>query len=449
MPAMNSTLALRWFGLAKVALLVLVSLLAVPPSKVRAQQPPLEGALAVEPEKPREELAQPGLTEGESVFFAIHRAGALILAPLVEWGVENGLLGAGAGGVGGLKIRPGSLGPGAGIAASVGYVYFSEPFWAGASAGGSVKGYQEHALFIGARDRRAANYVRATGTYDLDTEDEFSGLGMKETSPENGETDYRQEEWRILGDGQVALAEIFRVGARGGYRKETILSGKNDSFEDTQVVFSDSSLPGVGILPGLLDKVAKYTHVGGFAAIDTRNDARNPDRGVLLAGSFDAFRGASDTPFDWDRWAGEFAGYLPLPDETRVIAVRALAVHQNPREDQTLVPFYFLSSLGGSNLLRSFSSFRFQDNDVLYGAAEFRRRVWTERQGQAALDASLFVETGGVYRDLGDSASLSQMEQSFGTELRVLVPNDVLARIGFAVGSTEGSKFYVGGGGRF
>jgi outer membrane protein assembly factor BamA len=156
-----------------------------------------------------------------------------------------------------------------------------------------------------------------------------------------------------------------------------------------------------------------------------------------------------DTPFDWDRWSGEFAGYLPLPDERRVIAVRALAMHNEPKEDQVLVPFYFLSSLGGSSVLRSFSSFRFQDNDMLYGSAEFRRRVWTARDGQVALDGSLFVETGGVYRDITDEAELGDMEQSFGTELRLLVPDDVVARFGVAVGSSEGSKIYLGGGGRF
>jgi hypothetical protein len=112
------------------------------------------------------------------------------------------------------------------------------------------------------------------------------------------------------------------------------------------------------------------------------------------------------------------------------------------------VPFYYLSSVGGGSLLRSFSSFRFQDNDLLYGAAELRRRVWTENAGQIAVDASLFAESAGVYRDLTEDVELGDMEQSYGTELRIVVPNDVVARIGVATGG-EGAKFYVGGGGRF
>lgn len=432
--------------------IVLVGLLlsTLPAPFAAAQQPPLESALSPEPEEPREALAPPELERGELALFGAHRALALVLAPIVEFGVENRLLGGGPGEVGGVKIKPGSLGPSSGVGIQLGYVYFGEPYWAGVSGGISHKGYQDHSAFIGVRDRSGASYLRATFGYDLDTQDEFSGLGMaQETSPEDSETDYRQEEIRLLGDAQAAPAELVRVGVRGGYRKNNILRGKNEDFPNITDVFGDSALAGVGILPGISGDEGKYAHGGAFLALDSRNDARNPDHGVLLGGSFDAFRGVAETPFDWNRWAGEFAGYLPVPDETRVFAVRLLAVHQDPLHGRALVPFYYLSSLGGSSFLRSFSSFRFQDNDLLYGAAEFRRRVWAEAAGQAALDASVFAESAGVYRDITEDAPLADMEQSFGTELRLLVPNDVIARLGVAVGSREGAKVYLGGGGRF
>ena len=70
------------------------------------------------------------------------------------------------------------------------------------------------------------------------------------------------------------------------------------------------------------------------------------------------------------------------------------------------------------------------------------------RPGQVAVDATLFVESAGVYRDVTEDVELGDMEQSYGTELRVVVPNDVIARIGVATGD-EGARFYVGGGGRF
>ncbi len=435
----------RRLGFPKAAWLFAFVLLAAPAAGF-AQQPPLEGALSPQPLEPREQLAQPDLTPGEQVLFGIHRGVSLIVAPLVEFGVQQHLLGGGSGRVEGFKIKPGSLGSNSGVGLTLGYVVYPAPVWAGISAGISTKGYMEHSAFLGVRDRRGANYLRATGAYDLDPEDEFSGFGM--TSPENAETDYRQEEIRFIGDGQVAAGEYFRIGARAGYRKNNLLVGKNDNVDNTEDVFGDTLVGGLPI-PGLPRETDKYSQFGGFLALDTRNDPSNPDRGVLLGGSFDAFRGVDDTPFDWDRWAGEFAGYLPLPNETRVIAVRGLVVHQEPKNGQVLVPVYYLSSLGGSSFLRSFSSFRFQDNDLLYGAFEFRRRVWTEKQGQAALDASLFVETAGIYRDITDSAELGDMEQSFGTELRLLVPNDVIARFGVAVGSSEGAKVYLGGGGRF
>lgn len=448
---MTACLAWRSNGPAKVGSpllvrLMLASLGVLAPVLAAAQQPPLESALTVQPLEPREQLMQPDFEGAEAVLFAGHRGLALALAPVVDFGVEKKLLGGGSGSIGGLKIAPGSLGSGSGVGLTVGYVFYSEPFWGGASAGASLRGYMDHSAFLGVRDRRGGNYLRGTFGYDLDTQDGFSGLTM--ASPEDFETDYRQEEVRFLGDGQISPGELIHVGLRGGYRRNTILEGKNDDLLDIKDVFGDSLLAGVGILPGISGEEGKYGQGGAFLAFDTRNDARNPDRGVLLAASFDAFRGLSDTPFDWNRFGGEFAGYLPLPNETRLVAVRLFAVHQEPLHGQSLVPFYYLSSLGGSTLLRSFSSFRFQDNDLVYGAAEFRRRVWAHEAGQAALDASLFVESAGAYRDITDEVELGDMEQSYGTELRLLVPNDVIARFGAALGN-EGGKIYVGGGGRF
>ncbi|MBA2564382.1 MAG: BamA/TamA family outer membrane protein [Gemmatimonadetes bacterium] len=429
-------------GLLKIAALVLVML----PAAAQAQQPPFEGAISPEPLEPREQLAQPALDGPDAILLAPHRLLALGLAPLLEFAVEKGLLGSGSGDVEGFKFQPGSLGAGSGLGAAVGYVVYPAPVWAGVEAGATIKGYMQHSAFIGVRDARGSNYVRVTGAYDLDTQDEFSGLGMD--IGEDQETDYRQEEIRLLGDAQYAAADRIVVGARGGYRKNNILEGENDDLTDIEDRFGGLLIPGVGVLPGISGEEGKYGQGGLFVGYDSRNDARNPDRGALLAASFDAFRGLDDTPFDWNRFAGEFNGYLPLPDETRVIALRLVGIHQEPQNDQALVPFYYLASLGGSNLLRSFSSFRFQDNDLLYGAAEYRRRVWAEEAGKAALDAALFVESAGVYRDLTDNVELGDMEQSFGTELRVLVPNDVVARLGAAVGG-EGVKFYIGGGGRF
>lgn len=439
-------------GFPNVAWFVLLALAAAPAVAAAqagarsGQLPVFERALTPDPPVPRERLAEGELTGVEKVLFGIGRGVGLLIGPLLEKGAEKGLISGGGGVSEGLKIEPGSLGSKSGGGMTVGYVLYPAPVWAGASVGFSTKAYQEHSAFIGVRDPRGTNYLRATGTYDLDREDEFSGLGMQ--SSEDDESDYRQEEIRFLGDGQVTLGEVFVIGARGGYHKNNLLAGKNDDIDNTELVFGDVLVGGLPI-PGLPHETYKFSQFGGFLALDTRDVPGNPAGGVRLGGSFDAFRGIDETPFDWDRWSGEFEGYLQVPDETRVVAVRAWVVHQEPQEDQTLVPFFQLISLGGSSVLRSFPGMRFQDNDVIYGAFEFRHRVWVAKDGQVALDGGLFAETGGVYQDITEEAELGDMEQSFGTELRLLVPDNVLARFGVAVGSSEGAKVYLGGGGRF
>jgi Omp85 superfamily domain len=391
----------------------------------------------------------------EEILFIVHKAAALIARPGLELGWKAHLLGTGGGPPGGFSGNIGGSGPKSGTGITLGYVYYNNPFWAGIDGAVTYKGYTNDYVFVGVTDPKYNNFLRARVDYDLDRHDEFSGLGMETEldqedggSPENEETDYYQEEIRVMGEGQVRLSDVTYLGGRGGYRKNNILKGKNEDIPDITKVFAGVPLPGVGILPGVSDENANYTQVGGYFLVDTRDVPGNPGRGVLLGGGYDSFRGVDDTPFDWDRWTGEFAGYLPLPDASRVIAVRIFGVHQDPKNGETLVPYYVLSSIGGPKALRSYDSQRFQDNDQLYTGIEYRRRVWSDPENRFGIDAALVAESAAVYRDMFDKFDLGDMKQSFGTEVRLLTPNNNDLRMGASFGD-EGGKFFISGGGRF
>lgn len=392
----------------------------------------------------------------EEILFIVHKAAALIARPGLAIGWKAHLLGVGGGEPGGFSGNIGGSGPKSGTGITAGYTYYNRPFWAGVDAAVTYKGYTNDFVWIGVTDPKYNNFLRARFDYDLDRHDEFSGLGMDTEldqevggSPEDEETDYYQEEIRVMGEGQVRLGEgPSYLGGRGGYRKNNILKGKNDDIPDITKVFGGVPLPGVGVLPGVSGEDADYTQIGGYFLIDTRDVPANPGRGVLLGGTYDVFRGVSDTPFDWDRWSGEFAGYLPLPDASRVIAVRIFGVHQEPKNDEIVVPYYVLSTLGGPKALRSYDSQRFQDNDQLYAGIEYRRRVWSDPEGRWGIDAALVAESGAVYRDMFEDFDLGDMKQSYGTEARLITPNNNDIRMGCSFGE-EGGKFFISGGGRF
>ncbi len=60
------------------------------------------------------------------------------------------------------------------------------------------------------------------------------------------------------------------------------------------------------------------------------------------------------------------------------------------------VPFYLQPSLGGSNSLRSFTDYRFHDDNMLLANAEVRLALMTH------LDLAVFADAGNVASRAGD-----------------------------------------------
>ena len=173
------------------------------------------------------------------------------------------------------------------------------------------------------------------------------------------QTDYRQEEIRFLGDGQISLGELFRVGARGGVRKNSLLAGKNDDLVDTELAFFDSIIPGVGILPGLIEEERRYIRAVAFIALDAVTMNAIP----IAASSWpppSTLSGSRRDAARWKRFAGEFAAICRSGRKARDRRSAARrpqsAARRAPRA--LLLPGD-LAAAAAAQL----SSFRFQDND--------------------------------------------------------------------------------------
>ena len=87
--------------------------------------------------------------------------------------------------------------------------------------------------------------------------------------------------------------------------------------------------------------------------------------------------------------------YVPLPNRYRTIALRAAAVMTDARDGQQ-VPFYYMPTLGGSQTLRGFREFRFQDANSMLLTAEYRWEAWWALDGALREAASERVRHGNA-----------------------------------------------------
>ena len=155
-----------------------------------------------------------------------------------------------------------------------------------------------------------------------------------------------------------------RVELSGGVFlvRPTIDAGTDSRLPSTEQVFDSATLPGFLEQPDLLRRDAS-------AAFDWRDNQRHPHAGGRYAVEFSDFEDRNLNAFSFSRVAVDLQQYVAVPNRYRTVALRAAAVLTDPRAGQE-VPFYFQPTLGGSQALRGFREFRFQDRRFSRHAAE-------------------------------------------------------------------------------
>jgi hypothetical protein len=138
--------------------------------------------------------------------------------------------------------------------------------------------------------------------------------------------------------------------------------------------------------------------------------------------------------FRYGRYVAEIRQYLPVGifPKSRRLALRGRLEQTEPLFDGEAVPFYQLPSLGGQNMLRGFSSNRFQGKGSLVLNAEYRYPIWSN------WDAVLFVDSGQVFTELSTVAA-DRLRWSYGGGIHMLNRKGLSFRFEVA-GSTEGVR---------
>lgn len=184
---------------------------------------------------------------------------------------------------------------------------------------------------------------------------------------------------------------------------------------------------------GILSPAVRYTqapepqfaHGEVSLVADQRDFPNHPTRGGLVRVAASRFTDRDSGAFSFTRYESEVAGFLPLAGSRVVLAMRGWVVASETGPGQS-VPFYLQPTLGSSHSLRSFSDFRFRDDNLLLANAEVRVAMFTH------LDAVVFADAGNV---AGRWRDLDLGKQSLGAGLRFHTRRDTIARVDAAHGA--------------
>ena len=102
---------------------------------------------------------------------------------------------------------------------------------------------------------------------------------------------------------------------------------------------------------------------------------------------------------------------------------------QTTVDDDDVVPYFLMPSLGSSSTLRAFNSRRFRDRHSLLASGEFR---WIPNR--LGMDMALFYDAGKVTSRRAD-LNFSGLEHNAGIGLRLHGPSLTVIRIELARGS--------------
>lgn len=186
--------------------------------------------------------------------------------------------------------------------------------------------------------------------------------------------------------------------------------------------------------PLLSGSVEKRTFVPTEASltIDTRDFPGHTTRGVMLRGAAARFDDRTSGTYTFNRYEGEGAAFVPLAGGRIVLALHGWTVRSDAEPGRS-VPFYLQPTLGGASALRSFTDYRFRDNNMLLATGEVRLALMTH------LDLAMFMDAGNVAARAED---LNLDKRSYGAGLRLHTRRDTFLMLDVAKGD-EGMRYLL------
>lgn len=332
-------------------------------------------------------------------------------------------------GIAGFRVKLGGLVSGSGFA--LGPEYLRRDLWKGhglfrGAAQSSFRKFQKYDLQFSLPPSRGSRFFLDThAIYRRYPAINYHGPGPD--SRKEALSNYRLEDLQTNVLAGLKLAGPVRAGGGVGYLRVNTGPGENSEYISTDQIFAPATTPGI-------NEQADFLRSSVFLQLDTRDIPGGPRSGSNYIVEFSKYSDQTLQRFDFHRLDLNLQQYVGFFNGRRVFALRASSTLTFPGSGQR-VPFYLQPSLGGSEDLRGYRAFRFQDDNLVNLNAEYR---WETFSG---LDMAIFADAGKVFGK-HSQWNLHDLESSVGLGFRFNVRNNVFLRFDTAF-SHEGYKIWI------
>ncbi len=254
----------------------------------------------------------------------------------------------------------------------------------------------------------------------------YYGLGIG--TERDARANYRFKESYVGGSATLRPARWTVLAGGVDYEAYDLEHAPGAEHPSIETEYTPETAPGLGADPS-------FVHSQVTGAIDWRTSPGYSRTGGYYGLTLHRFDDPGNT-FNFNRLDASVIQYIPVLNETWVLSLRGRM--QATFDDNDQVPYFLMPSLGGSSVLRGYSTGRFRDRNALITSAEWR---WFPNR--TAFDMAFFFDAGTVAAHPGDLWS-ERMQTDWGVGGRFHGPAQTPLRVEVAHGS-DGWKLVLSG----
>ena len=329
----------------------------------------------------------------------------------------------------GLSLKIGNVVTGGGFA--LGPEYTREDLLAGrlyirGLAQGTTKGYTKFEAEAGTKtlwnDRATLSVLASRRDYSS-----LNYYGPGPLSRKEVRSNYRLEDTALSVFAAAEVTRQAKVGASTGKLWTNLGPGTAGEFVSTDRLFTEARLPGI-------QRQTDYIRTTLFGQFDYRDNHTSPKAGGNYVFQYSWYHDSKLGLYGFRRTDIDLQQVIPFLNKTRRIALRAKGTFtENDAGQKT--PFYLQPILGGSDDLRGYRYFRFNDRNAVVYNAEYQWEIFS------GLDGGVFCDAGKVMPRRGLLA-FSNLETDAGFGLRFNANNTTFLRIDVGF-SQEGVQVWL------